>query len=369
MSQLIKFLSVLQFCVLIAAQRTALDSPGNLMLYGQVRRLLFRAFVDRTSNRRSSGDNILPNTQEEIPANVPFPCNVTGGRSPRVPTSVHRLRPGDIDVIGSIGDSLTAGNAIFATNLLEIAIENRGVSGSSGGQGNWRTYLTLPNILKEFNPKLFGYALGDSYTAHSASQFNVAEIGAMSRDMPFMAQYLVNKIKKDPRVDMKNHWKMITFMIGNNDFCTNICNIPSPWSIVDDHKKDLIKTLRYLRDNLPRTYVSLILPPHLKVLVDTTQGRGIFRCYVLTTVECPCLIGLKNLSKRPLYYEVIKSWQKMEADVAEYPEFHTEDFTVEVLPGIKQVTIPLAEDGYPDLSYMAYDCFHVSQKANALSRW
>lgn len=59
----------------------------------------------------------------------------------------------------------------------------------------------------------------------------------------------------------------------------------------------------------------------------------------------------------------------MEEDVAEYPEFHTEDFTVEVLPGIKQVTIPLAEDGYPDLSYMAYDCFHVSQKANALCKY
>lgn len=44
MSRLIKFLSVLQFCVLITAQNTALDGPGYLQLYGQIRHLLFRTF-------------------------------------------------------------------------------------------------------------------------------------------------------------------------------------------------------------------------------------------------------------------------------------------------------------------------------------
>ena len=47
-----------------------------------------------------------------------------------------------------MGDSLTAGNGIFATNLLELIIENRGASFSIGGEKSWRTYLTLPNIFK-----------------------------------------------------------------------------------------------------------------------------------------------------------------------------------------------------------------------------
>lgn len=72
----------------------------------------------------------------------------SGGRSSEVPNSVHRLRPGDIDVIAAMGDSLTAGFGIFATNLMHIAVENRGVTASGGGQGTWREYLTLPNILK-----------------------------------------------------------------------------------------------------------------------------------------------------------------------------------------------------------------------------
>lgn len=53
-----------------------------------------------------------------------------------------------------------------------------------------------------------GYALGDSLTTQSASQLNVAEIGAISRDMPFMAKHLVNKMRNDPRIDIKRHWKV-----------------------------------------------------------------------------------------------------------------------------------------------------------------
>lgn len=73
---------------------------------------------------------------------------IVGGRSSEVPVSVHKLRPGDIDVIAAMGDSLTAGAGIFADNVVQIFIENRGVSATGGGQGTWREYLTIPNILK-----------------------------------------------------------------------------------------------------------------------------------------------------------------------------------------------------------------------------
>ena len=69
-------------------------------------------------------------------------------RSPVVPTSVHKLRPGDIDVIAAMGDSLTAGVGAFATNIIHILSESRGVSFSGGGEGTWRQYLTIPNIIK-----------------------------------------------------------------------------------------------------------------------------------------------------------------------------------------------------------------------------
>lgn len=78
-----------------------------------------------------------------MPEDHPFPCDTTPGspgvRSATRPTSVHRLRPGDIDVVGAMGDSLTAGSASAAANLLEILIENRGMSWS-GGESN----ISLP---------------------------------------------------------------------------------------------------------------------------------------------------------------------------------------------------------------------------------
>lgn len=72
--------------------------------------------------------------------------------------------------------------------------------------------------MKEFNPQLFGYSLGDSYNVHRSAQFNVAENIATTSDMPFNAQKLMQRIRADPRVSMKNHWKLITLMIGGNDF-------------------------------------------------------------------------------------------------------------------------------------------------------
>ena len=70
------------------------------------------------------------------------------GRSSKDPESVHHLKPGDIDVIAAMGDSVTIGAGVTSRYTLEVNIENRGIVGSIGGQGTWRQYLTLPNILK-----------------------------------------------------------------------------------------------------------------------------------------------------------------------------------------------------------------------------
>lgn len=71
-----------------------------------------------------------------FPKSMPFPCeNTTGfgfGRSIERPTSIHRLRPGDIDVIGALGDSLIAGNGAMEEWALGTMIEYRGVSWCAG---------------------------------------------------------------------------------------------------------------------------------------------------------------------------------------------------------------------------------------------
>lgn len=96
---------------------------------------------------------------------------------------------------------------------------------------------------------------------HVFFRFNVAEIGAMSRDIPTEAKVLVRRMTNDPRVNVSNDWKLITILIGPNDFCLDFCYQRNPDKAPFNHERDLIATLRILRDNLPRTMVNLVLPP------------------------------------------------------------------------------------------------------------
>lgn len=89
----------------------------------------------------------------------------------------------------------------------------------------------------------------------------MAEIGAMSRDIPHEAKVLVKRITHDPNVNVTINWKLVTILIGPNDFCLDFCYLQNPEKSVKNHKRDLINTLRTLRDNLPRTIVNLVTPP------------------------------------------------------------------------------------------------------------
>jgi len=149
--------------------------------------------------------------QPQLNESQPFFCdaiNGPGARSKSIPETVHQVRPGDVDVIAAMGDSLTAGNGGLATNIFQISIENKGVSFSIGGDKSWREYLTIPNILKEYNPKLYGYSVSDGISIHKTSKFNVAELGSMSRDVPHMAKVLVQRMKADGKVNIQKHWKV-----------------------------------------------------------------------------------------------------------------------------------------------------------------
>ncbi|XP_063900890.1 phospholipase B1, membrane-associated-like [Zophobas morio] len=140
--------------------------------------------------------------QRQVPKSEAFPCDVRNTRSASRPHSVHKLRPGDIDVIGALGDSLTAGFGATAITPFELSLEERGKSFAIGGEANWKTYVTLPNILKVFNPNLEGYALNTSLSTQEGSQLNVAEGLAISANMPYMTKELIRRIKSDKKINV-----------------------------------------------------------------------------------------------------------------------------------------------------------------------
>lgn len=127
---------------------------------------------------------------------------------------------------------MTAGNGGNANNILQVSLEYKGqylitfmnprignkifnvdifagVSFSIGGEKTWREYLTIPNILKEFNPNLYGYSLSVGLSIHESSKFNAAELGAMSRDTPHMTKVLIQRMQSDEYVK-PHHWKVIS---------------------------------------------------------------------------------------------------------------------------------------------------------------
>uniref|UniRef100_A0A1A9ZU05 Phospholipase B1, membrane-associated n=1 Tax=Glossina pallidipes TaxID=7398 RepID=A0A1A9ZU05_GLOPL len=349
----------------VCAQRTTLDVELNR--FYRPLRSLYLDFVTRLTN--SPDDKVLQErgkiqtlSKRTRSLSNCDSKNGPGARSPQVPTSVHRLRPGDIDIVGALGDSLTAGYGIFATNLLQVLIENRGVSWSIGGQGHWQQYLTLPNILKEFNPNLYGYSLNDSLSIDRNSRFNVAEGGAMSRDMPYMAKILVKRLKHDPHVNMTHHWKLFTLLIGSNDFCADVCYHSNPMKTIDWHEENMLKTYRYLRDNVPRLMLNVVPAPNLSFLRKLKSIPP--QCHATLKFECPCIIGRSEEQMNSMQI-LMNSWFERDIKVAARDEFNTETFTINIQPFTKDYVYPTLKNGYIDSSYASEDCFHISQKHQA----
>lgn len=260
--------------------------------------------------------------QERIPDNIPFPCNTTNTRSFVRPTNINRLRPGDIDVIASIGDSLTAANGGMSNNILHILNENRAISFSGGGKGTWREILTLPNILKEFNPNLYGYSVDNVLAVEKQSRLNVAEPMVMSRDMNYQANSLIKRMKADKRVNMKEDWKLLTIFVGNNDVCSDMCHHHPQVDFANQHERDLESTLRILRKNVPRLFVQIVPVPNMVELYNMKGSSPL--CYLVHAIGCSCIFNHDISVEKLIYMEkVIHDWQQREVDLCKRDEFNT----------------------------------------------
>ncbi|XP_068085160.1 phospholipase B1, membrane-associated-like [Anabrus simplex] len=333
--------------LLLVSESCAQSSLASLRTYELVKEAAVNSFMPRSRDRHLHKLLQHEKRQPPVPAEKPFPCSTDNSRSQSRPTSVHQLRPGDIDVVGAIGDSLTAGNGIEALNMFQVFVENRGSAWSIGGDRTWRELLTLPNILKEFNPNLVGYSLGDSLSHHRSSQFNVADPAAMSQDTHFQARNLWKRMRGDSRIDFNNDWKLVTLMIGANDFCSNMCYVNST-EVPEKHRLDLIKTLDFLRDNMPRTLVNVVAPPNLEVLMNFKGMPD--SCFLMVGFECSCLFGLAYRQRRQEFIDLMRRWQQLEIDVVSFDRIAGEEdegCSDAALRASYKVALQLARAGKP----------------------
>ncbi|KAL0279547.1 UNVERIFIED_CONTAM: hypothetical protein PYX00_001076 [Menopon gallinae] len=291
------------------------------------------------------------------------------------PESVHKLRPGDINVVAAIGDSLTAANGARTDNLYEVIFrENRGVSWSIGGQGNWSQFLTVPNLLKVMNPELVGYSIGDGSPFSKAAQFNAAYFGAMDQDIMGQAVWLVRKLKTDPRVDFRNDWKMLTLMIGTNDVCSDQCY--SKRQGVETHRRNIIRVLDFLYLQLPKTFVNLVSMPYIPAYADLVDPP-FPTCITMKLLACSCLFGgAKPGYKLSNVMNMTRAFQAVQKEIAESGRYdRREDFTVVFQPTNLNSRFPKLKKSRRwnspdphDYSYISIDCIHYTQKLHAISK-
>lgn len=143
----------------------------------------------------------------------------------------------------------------------------------------------------------------------------------MSRDMPYMAKVLVTRMMHDPNVNMTHHWKIVTLLIGNNDFCTDVCYLKDPMKAIDYHEQNMLKTYRYLRDNVPRLMLNVVPAPNLLLL---TRLKGLpSQCSITLPFECPCIIG-KSSQRHKYMDRLMNKWIEKDIEVANRDEFNSE---------------------------------------------
>ncbi|KAK6012032.1 hypothetical protein OSTOST_22826, partial [Ostertagia ostertagi] len=128
----------------------------------------------------------------EYPNLFMFTCS-DEKKSDGVPKNVNSVRPADIKVVMALGDSLTAANGAGAEDPVAVILQYRGLAFQAGGDGTLEQHVTIPNILKKYNPNLFGYSVGiGSPNVWEVAHLNVAMPGAIAADLPGQARTLVS---------------------------------------------------------------------------------------------------------------------------------------------------------------------------------
>ncbi|CAN2391640.1 Phospholipase B1, partial [Pristimantis euphronides] len=294
-----------------------------------------------------------------------FECPVVSP-SPEPPTTADRVRPGDVKIVAALGDSLTAAIGANATTVLQIPNEYRQLSWSIGGYGNLSDIITLPNILKIFNPHIVGFGKRSTLSYKPAaledSGLNLAVTGANSFMFPEQARHLIDVLKTLPGISFQDDWKLITIFIGSNDLC-DYCKNKTLFS-ADSFINYMTESLDMLQEELPRTIVNVVQLFHLDRLRQVNdQSLG---C-ILQRIFCSCVVQPEENSPELLeIVEVNRQFQEgLEQLIQTSGRYDKKkDFAVVLQPFLKDIEPAMDQDGRIDYSYFTPDCFHLTIKGH-----
>ncbi|XP_072285169.1 phospholipase B1, membrane-associated-like [Pyxicephalus adspersus] len=286
--------------------------------------------------------------------------------SPLTPTTADRVKPADVKIVAALGDSLTAGIGANATNVLQIPTEYRQFSWSIGGYGNISDVITLPNILKIFNPNLVGFAKRSTLSYRpaelEAAGLNLAVTGANSFMLLEQTRHLIDTLKILPGINYLEDWKIITIFIGANDLC-DYCKNKTLFS-AESFIYNLTQSLDLMEKELPRSIVNvmqLLQVDKLRKVNDNSLG-----C-ILQRFFCSCVVQPKENS--PELLEVMEENRRFQEKLEDLIEKSgrydgKKDFAVVLQPFLKNTGPAIDQNGQIDYSFFTPDCFHLTIKGH-----
>uniref|UniRef100_A0A1I7UY98 Lipase_GDSL domain-containing protein n=1 Tax=Caenorhabditis tropicalis TaxID=1561998 RepID=A0A1I7UY98_9PELO len=209
-------------------------------------------------------------------------------------TFVGDVSPEDITIIAAMGDALATGIGLWPN----ADIEFRGASFPIGGDSTIDGLITIPNILREFSPKIIGvsHGMGADLPDH---QLNVAQTGATTKDLYKQAVELTRRVKKLTEVDYLKEWIMIIITIGTEEICSR-CDGPSY-----DHIK---KAIEHLQIEIPKALVVLLGPVHVSSFHEQKSN--------LLKNRCQC----SRDQTEGFMYDVSRKWSRVWKDLQKFVE-------------------------------------------------
>jgi len=288
-------------------------------------------------------------------------------------TDVTKLHPGNVKVIMTAGDSVSAG-----VGMKGLPMEYRGLVFSIGGDEyesdfGYTKALSLPNFLLNYSPNLQGQAYGETILFTKGSYLDAAVSQSKVDAIPDQIAYLINTMKSDyysGSINFQQDWKILTIMIGFNNLCIGCGGRPDGTPTY--YEQQLRQIMTIIRNNIPRVFVNLIgLFPISGVW---TVGQQYEYCRLLwggiSNSECPCL--LKNGdpgrvwmdANVPLYNAAM---QRVATDFSSQ-KTGDKNFTVVFQPGISAFNITYFGENF----LSGLDCFHPALPGDegfALAIW
>jgi len=305
-------------------------------------------------------DKYLPYLLEDQ-QNVSLPTQ-TFAACPSLPApadtnDVTNLRPGNIRVVMAMGDSITAGMSAKDTNVLSLK-EYRGLAYSIGGDSGLTTF---PNLLATYVPS--GYPIGRSTGVGSRTMsgngLNAAVSGAINTDMPGQAQWLVQQLKANSRINFNNDWKVLTLWIGSNNLC-DVCDNQNANNGAN-FLANVNTAIQYLYTNVPRLFINLVANLEISALYNVNSGA----CSLLHMIACGC-VGTSNANSRALVAKTGRDYQALASTIAKNftalaSQQGRTDFAIVVQPFLINTTITVRSE------LSAADCFHPSATSHAIA--